>query len=175
MVCIGRLNTWWCVNKLFFTPHNQILLLFIATTESAIARPSLVCSSLLLISRHPLYFHRHDWPPCVPTAENHPPAIIDSHVFTHLSCKTCCLDVTHTQTHPCSVASGFYGSVRHLCVWDTLIQTHTHANCKYSCWCLRLVAALQLAHICSSIDPPVLCTSRLCVCDRASECTRHTI
>lgn len=87
-----------------------------------------------------------------PRGEPTPCPFIDSHASCSLN------------THP--VALWHQGSQEwrwaSLCLRYSHTHTPTHADCKHSCRCLRLVAALTLAHICSSIDPPVPCTSPVC-------------
>lgn len=61
-----------------------------------------------------------------------------------------------TQTHKCSEVPTICPT--HLFPGAARFKRYAHMHmCKYSCWCLRLVAALKLAHICSCIDPAALC------------------
>lgn len=116
---------------------NQILFLFISKTESAIVCPSvIVCILLLLISPHLLTPPTPS--PSVSSTENHLWAVMYSHEFTLFMAN-----VLGTATLWASVG-------QQVSLWLTHAHTYTQ---QYSCWCLYLVAALKLAHICSSIDP----------------------
>lgn len=89
---------------------------------------------------------------------NHWLSCVHTHIYTHIQemspiCQTHIFALWHRGLR---MASGIFVSEIHA-------LTHTHAGGEYSCWCLRLVAALKLAHICSCIDPPALCGERECV------------
>lgn len=133
---------WRRVNicEYILSARNQILFLFSSKTESAIVHPSvIVCVLLLLIS--PCHICSPPPPESGPSSGNNHWAVIDSHEFTLFMTKV-------------SGTSALRASVwRQASLW----HRHTHGHCKYSRWFLRLVAALKLAHICSSIDP--------CVCE----------
>ena len=188
----------WLVNTFSFPLHTIRFycsqFLFISSTESARTtallcipltlyihyccvnlRPPAVCpqaqlTSACSIRRESLHNH---WFPHIQYTH-----IYSINVFLYVAHK-------HTHTHPRCAESGFSRAASDIFVSEIHTLTHTHARCKYRCWCLRLVAALKLAHICSCIDPSALCCKLcvgkgcvcvcVCVCVCSSVCAGHTV